>query len=95
MEEQEALRTIPFITEDGEEIDMYVLEETVLQGIHYILVTDELSEDSEEAFVSILKETRQAEDEEYSVYEPVENEDELTSIAKIFSELMEDVDFEM
>lgn len=95
MDEQEGLRTIPFLTEDGEEVDMYVLEETILQGIHYILVTDNLAEDSEEAFVSVLKEKKQAEDEEYSVYELVENEDELTSIVRVFAELMEDVDFDI
>mgnify|MGYP002622160672 CR=1 FL=1 len=94
-ENQEELVSIPFITEDGEKVDMYVLEETTVQGIHYILVTDDLSQDSEEAIVTILKENGQNTDEEYSIYHPVESEEELTSIAKIFAELMDDVDFEV
>lgn len=95
MDEQDELKTIPFITEDGAKVDMYVLEETIIQNIHYILVTDNLDEDSEETLVSILKEETQTEDDEYSVYEPVENEDELAAVAKVFAELMDDVDFEM
>lgn len=95
MDEQDELRMIPFITEDGEKVDMYVLEETIIQNIHYILVTDNLDEDSEETLVSILKEEKRTEDDEYSVYGPVENEDELAAVAKVFAELMDDVDFEM
>lgn len=56
MEENQELRTVPFVTEDGEQVEMYVLEETTLQGIHYILVTEDLSDDSEEAVVMIMKE---------------------------------------
>ena len=90
---EEELRTVPFTTEDGEEIDMYVLEETTLQGVHYILVTEDLSDDSEEAVVTIMKEKKQQDEDEFAVYNIVENEDELQAVAKIFAELMEDVDF--
>ena len=90
---EEELRTVPFTTEDGEEIDMYVLEETTLQGVHYILVTEDLSDDSEEAVVTIMKEEKQQDEDELAVYNIVENEDELQAVAKIFAELMEDVDF--
>ncbi len=90
---EEELRTVPFTTEDGEEIDMYVLEETTLQGVQYILVTEDLSDDSEEAVVTIMKEEKQQDEDEFAVYNIVENEDELQAVAKIFAELMEDVDF--
>ncbi len=92
---EEELRTVPFTTEDGEEIDMYVLEETTLQGVHYILVTEDLSDDSEEAVVTIMKEEKQQDEDEFAVYNIVENEDELQAVAKIFAELMEDVDFQI
>ena len=63
MEENE-IKTVPFTTEDGQVVDMYVLEETTLQGIHYILVTEDLDDESEEAFVTIMKEeTHDQEDE--------------------------------
>lgn len=96
---------IPFVTEDGETINMYVLEDTTLQGIHYILVTDSLSEDDEEAIVTIMKEESEERKsanpnsvydfEEYTMYHLVEDETELNAIAKVFAELMDDVEFEI
>lgn len=95
MEKEQKLTTVPFTTEDGEVIDMYVMEETTLQGVHYILVTEETDPDSEEALVMIMKETKQGETEEFAVYDIVEDETELQVVAKLFAELMEDVDFKL
>ncbi len=95
MEEREAVKTVPFTTEDGEIVDMYVLEETTLQGIHYILVTEELDDNHDEAIVMIMKEEKQQEENEVSVYDVVENEEELQVVAKLFAELMDDVDFQL
>lgn len=95
MEDKEALKTVPFTTEDGEIVEMYVLEETTLQGIHYILVTEDLNDDSEEALVMIMKEEKQQTEDEFAVYDIVENEEELQVVAKLFAELMEDVDFQL
>lgn len=86
---------IPFVTENGETLSMYVLEETTLQGVHYILVTDDLSEDSDEAIVVVLKEDPDYDEDEYSLYHLVEDDTELNAIVKVFAELMEDVDFEI
>ncbi len=94
MEENE-IKTVPFTTEDGQVVDMYVLEETTLQGIHYILVTEDLDDESEEAFVTIMKEETRDQEDEYTVYDVVENEEELQAVAKVFAELMEDVDFQV
>lgn len=95
MENKEELRTVPFTTEDGDVIDMYVLEETTLQGIHYILVTEDLSDESEEAIVMIMKEEKQQAEDEFAVYDMVEDEEELQVVAKLFAELMDDVDFQV
>lgn len=101
MENQDKRRTVPFTEEDGGIVDMYVLEETTLQGIHYIIVTEELEDDSEDAVVMIMREEKRQEDtkkddkDEFAVYEIVENEDELQAVAGVFAELMEDVDFEL
>ena len=89
------IKTVPFTTEDGQVVDMYVLEETTLQGIHYILVTEDLDDESEEAFVTIMKEETRDQEDEYTVYDVVENEEELQAVAKVFAELMEDVDFQV
>ena len=94
MEENE-IKTVPFTTEDGQVVDMYVLEETTLQGIHYILVTEDLDDESEEAVVTIMKEETHDQEDEYTVYDVVENEEELQAVAKVFAELMEDVDFQV
>lgn len=94
MEENE-IKTVPFTTEDGQVVDMHVLEETTLQGIHYILVTEDLDDESEEAFVTIMKEETNDQEDEYTVYDVVENEEELQAVAKVFAELMEDVDFQV
>lgn len=95
MEGQEGIKTVPFTTEDGEVVELYVLEETTLQGIHYILVTEDLHEEEGEALVIIMKEEKQTEEDEFAVYDIVENEEELQVVAKVFAELMEDVDFQV
>ena len=41
MEEREV---IPFVTDDGEELELYVLEQTKLNGLNYLLVADTLDE---------------------------------------------------
>ncbi len=81
---------IKFIGEDGEEIEFYVLEQTTVGGVNYILVTDSEEGDSE---ALILKDTSANEDEE-ALYDIVSEEAELESLAKIFENLLEDVDFE-
>ena len=84
--------TIPFITEDGEEIQFYIMEQTMISGINYLLVTEDLED--EEAEVMMMKENQNS-DGEFASYEFVEDDDELTAISKIFAELMEDVDIEI
>ena len=71
--------------ENGEELEFYVLEQTKVNGVTYILVTD-----SEYA---ILKDTSDAEDKD-CVFEFVEDDVEMNAVFKIFEELLEDVDIE-
>jgi hypothetical protein len=77
------------MTSDGEELTFYIVEQTILGNINYLLVTD--SED-EQAQAYIMKETG-AETED-AFYEFVEDEVEFEAIAKVFEELLEDVDLE-
>lgn len=95
MEENQELQTVPFTTEDGTVVELLVMEETTLQGVHYILVTDEADPDRDEADVMIMKETQQKETDEIAVYDIVEDEAELQAVAKVFAELMEDVEFKL
>lgn len=82
---------IVFIDDDGNEVEMYVIEETRINNINYLLVTDEADEESEETTAYILKDTSDESDEE-AVYEIVDEESELDYIGRIFQELLEDID---
>lgn len=83
---------IIFTTEDDEQIEFYVLEQTKLNGINYILVTDNNTDEEAEAL--IMKDISKEDDEE-AIYDIVEDEKELMLIAKIFEEMMEDIDIEL
>ena len=80
---------IIFVDEDGNEIEMYVIEETRINNVNYLLVTDDEG-DSEEAEAYILKDISNDEDEE-AVYEIVDDESEVDYIGRVFSELLEDI----
>ena len=70
-------------------LECYVLEQTVISGNTYLLVTEEEEEDS---VAYILKEVEH--DGEDVVYAIVDDDDELDAIAKVFAEILEDVDIE-
>ena len=74
-------------TDTGEAVDFFVLEETRINGMNYLLVTD--SEEEEDGECYILK------DDSEAVYEFVENDDEMDYLFKIFTELMEDMEVEL
>lgn len=84
-------RTIPFVTEDGAEIYFEVLEQTTIAGVNYILVT-EVDDDAEEAQAYIMKEIPSEAGQDTSVFEFVEEDQELDGISRVFEELLEDTD---
>lgn len=85
-------KTIPFLTEDGEEVEFYILEQTMIGGVNYLLVTDDIEADETE--VMMMKESQDS-DGLYASYEFVEEEQELSAISRVFEELMDDVDIEL
>ena len=86
------MEKIKFMSEEmNEEVDFYVLEQTKVGGVSYILVTDSEEDDAE---CLILKDLSKVEEDE-SVYEVVEDDTELLAVSKVFEELLEDVDIEM
>ena len=87
------MEKLTFVTEDQESVDFYIIEETRVNGINYLLVTESEDEEDEEAEAYILKDTSKAEDAE-AVYEFVESEEELDAVSRIFAELLEDMDLE-
>ena len=83
---------ITLTDENGEDVELFILEQTELFGQKYILVTDSIEDDGDaEAF--ILKKCRDEDDE--TVYETVDDEKTLKALSKLFEELLEDVEFTM
>lgn len=84
------MEKIKFMSEDMQEEAFYVLEQTTVNAVNYLLVADS---EEDEAQCLILKETLSAEKGE-SVYEIVEDDVELSAVSKVFEELLEDVAIE-
>lgn len=83
---------ITLLTDTGEAVDFYVLEETRINGMNYLMVTDTKEDEDGECYV--LKDLSGSADSE-AVYEFVENDDELDYLYRIFSELLEDVEVDL
>jgi len=77
------------LTDTNEKAEFYVVEQTRLGNINYILVT-ETQEDKAEAY--ILKEI--SGDVTEALYDIVADDLELEAVSKIFSEILEDIDLE-
>lgn len=76
-------------TPDGEDaVEFYVLEQTRLGGIDYILVTDSADGDGE---ALILRDTSAA-DEPEALYEIVTEDAELCAVAAVFENMLDDIE---
>ena len=81
------MEKIKFVDPDTqEEREFAVEEETQLNGIRYLLVSE--GQESGDCEAYILKEV--STDEEEIVYQMVEDDVEFSALAKIFSELTDD-----
>ena len=79
---------IVFTPEGGEPVRFYVLEQTRLGGIDYILVTDSEDDDGD---ALILRDTSSLEEDE-AVYEIVTDDEELNAVAAVFENILEDIE---
>jgi uncharacterized protein YrzB (UPF0473 family) len=77
-------------SDDGEEVVFHVVEQTRLGGVDYLLVSTK-SEDSDEEEALILKDVSEDTDID-AIYEIVEDEKEIDLVAKIFKELIDDIE---
>lgn len=82
------MESITFELEGEDPVKFFVLEETRIGGIQYILVTDTEEEDGE---ALILKDVSAPEEPE-AVYEIVEDEEELDAVAAVFENILEDIE---
>ena len=84
------MEKIVFKDDEGNRLELYPLESTRLGGVDYLLASDVETGDGE---CYILKDLSDPDSEE-AVYEMVEDEHTLDLLLNIFSELVEDVDFD-
>ena len=70
---------ITMVTDSGESVDFYVLEETRIHGKDYLLVTD----------------APEGENDSEALFEFVEDDRELDGVMGIFEELLKDADVEL
>lgn len=82
------LEKIVFTPEGEKPVSFYVLEQTRLGGIDYILVTDSEEGDGE---ALILRDNSALEEEE-ALYEIVTDDEELNAVAAVFENLLEDIE---
>lgn len=82
---------IEFETDDGEKKAFFVLEETRVSGISYLLVADS---DEDEANAYILKDLSE-DGESTARYVIVDDDVEFDAVAGIFAQMMEDTSFEV
>ena len=85
------MEKIKITAEDGEIIELFVIEQTRLEGINYLLVTETEDEEAEAYILKDLSEDGETE----ARYVFVEDDQELEAVSKIFAELLEDVDLEL
>ena len=76
-------------SDSAETVEFFVVEQTMLNGVDYLLVTDS---QEEEADAYILKNVSVQDDE--ALYEMVEDDDELDAVGSVFAELLEDIDIQ-
>ena len=85
------MEKITFMPDGEEPVEFYVLEQTTIGGINYILVTD--AEEDEEGEAYILKDMSESDSEE-RVYTMVEDDDEFDAVSGVFENILgDDVDF--
>ncbi|MBQ1193745.1 MAG: DUF1292 domain-containing protein [Lachnospiraceae bacterium] len=80
------------VPDTGEEVELYVLEQTRINNTNYILAT-ESDDENEEVEAYILKDLSK-DSEPDAIYEFVEDDDELDYVSRIFSEMLDDIDLE-
>ena len=93
------MERLKFQGEHGEALDFYVLEQTRLGGVNYLLAADSEEGDGECVIFKDLSrlgrnypELGSEDGEKESLYEIVEDEQELAAVLAVFEELLEDVD---
>lgn len=81
------MEKIAFCPQGEEPVEFYVLEQTRIGAVNYILVTDTEEGDGE---ALILKDLSK-DGEEESIYDIVSDDEELKAVAGVFENMLEDI----
>lgn len=85
------MEKLKFELEDGTIVEFFVEEQTKVNGVNYLLVTDS-QEDEADAY--ILKDISK-EEEQVANYIMVEDDVELAALSKVFQEMLEDTEIDL
>ena len=83
--------SIKMLSPDGEVLSFYVVEQTRINNINYLLVEDA----DEEGEAYIIKETFSDSEAQESVFEFVEEDNEFEALSKVFETLLDEMDIEL
>lgn len=83
------LEKITFNPGSEDAVDFYVLEQTRIGGVNYILVTDFEEGDGEALILKDMSE----DGEEESVFAIVSDDEELEAVSGVFESMMDDIEF--
>ncbi|MDE7130879.1 MAG: DUF1292 domain-containing protein [Lachnospiraceae bacterium] len=81
------MEKIVFTAQGEETVEFYVLEQTRLGGINYILVTDSEDGDAEALILRDISTDGETE----AIYEIVTEDEELNAVAAVFENMLDDV----
>lgn len=84
------MEKITFQAEGEEKIDLFVLEQTRIGGINYLLVTEEEDGDGDAYILKDLSQDGEAD----GIYQFVEDDEELNAVAGVFDNMLDDIDLE-
>ena len=82
------MEKITFTPEEGDAVEFYVLEQTKIGGVDYLLVADSADEDGEALIMCDVSDPEDAE----AVYEIVDDDEKLNAVAAVFEKMMADTE---
>lgn len=83
------LEKIKFQADGDEAVEFYVLEQTRIGGVNYVLVTDAEDGDSD----ALILKDMSGDGEEESVFSVVSDDEELSAVAGVFQSMLDDIEF--
>lgn len=82
------MEKITFMPEEGDAVEFYVLEQTKIGGVDYLLVADSADGDGEALIMCDISDPEDAE----AVYEIVDDDERLNAVAAVFEKMMDDTE---